>query len=59
MAIANLNEKYRIPGVVEFATGAGGLPVIMVSNQYATAIISIYGSYVLSYQPKAEKIYYG
>jgi len=55
MNISELNEKYRIAGEVEFTNGVSGLPVIVVSNQFATAIISIYGAHVLSYQPKGER----
>jgi len=55
MNIVELNEKYSIPGVIELSNGAGGLPVISISNQYATAMIALHGAHVLSYHPKGEK----
>jgi glucose-6-phosphate 1-epimerase len=55
MTIAELNEKYRIQGEVEFSTGAGGLPVIVISNQFATALIFLHGAHIVSFQPKGEK----
>ena len=55
MTIGELNEKHGFAGHLEFAEGKGGLTVITVDNQYASATISLYGAHVLSFQPKGEK----
>jgi glucose-6-phosphate 1-epimerase len=54
MDISELNEKYRVAGEIEFSTGTGGLPVIVISNQHATSLIFLHGAHVVSYQPKGS-----
>jgi glucose-6-phosphate 1-epimerase len=55
MNLTALNQKFGIDEHVLFSTGEGGLPVAIVTNKYATAIISLYGAQVLSYIPSGEK----
>jgi glucose-6-phosphate 1-epimerase len=55
MNLTALNQKFGIGEQIIFSTGEGGLPVAIIRNQYATAIISLYGAHVLSYIPSGEK----
>ena len=34
--------------------GKGGFPTLKIDNEYATALITLYGAQVLSYKPKLE-----
>jgi glucose-6-phosphate 1-epimerase len=52
MDLANLNSRFGIPDQVEFVSGEGDFPMIQVTNNFATAAISVYGGQVLSFQPK-------
>lgn len=54
MTCAALNQDYAIAGQLQFIEPHQGLPWIAVDNDYATAVISVYGGQVLSYQPKTE-----
>lgn len=51
MNISQLNDRYGIPGRVNFKIGDGGLPFIQVQNQSASALISLYGGQILSFKP--------
>lgn len=51
MDLAQLNSEYGIAGQVEFVSGKGDFPHIQVTNDKATALISVYGGQVLSFQP--------
>lgn len=55
MTIAELNNKFGIPGNIKFYAGPGDLPMIDISNQFANCIISIYGAQLISYHPVNEK----
>ncbi|UEG49757.1 D-hexose-6-phosphate mutarotase [Ferruginibacter lapsinanis] len=55
MTIAELNQQHGIAGQVSFSEGTGGLPFVTITNEFATAKISLYGAHVTSYQPKGEK----
>jgi glucose-6-phosphate 1-epimerase len=55
MELTALNQKFGIGEQILFSTGEGGLPVAIITNKYATAIISLYGAQVLSYIPAGEK----
>lgn len=55
MDIALLNKKYGIVGKLEFTLGQGGLPIAIITNEFANASVSIYGAHVLSYQPKGQE----
>ena len=52
MDLAQLNSDYGIPGQLEFVSGKGEFPYIQITNDQATAVISVYGGQVLSFQPK-------
>ena len=52
MDLAQLNSDYGISGQLEFTSGKGDFPYIQVTNGLATALISVYGGQVLSFQPK-------
>jgi len=53
--LASLNKKYGIAGRIEFTSGLGGLPVAIITNEFAKATVSIYGAHVLSYRPKDQE----
>jgi len=53
--LASLKKKYGIPGKIEFTLGQGGLPVAIITNEFAKATVSIYGAHVLSYRPKGQE----
>jgi len=55
MTIAELNQKYAIPGHIEFANGKGGLPTAIIKNKLAFSEVSLYGAHVLKYLPNHEK----
>src|SRR3954447_23164495 len=54
MNIEQLNNNYGITDRIKFIEGTGGFPYIRVDNPKASAIISVYGGQVLSYQPANE-----
>ncbi|MCK5851140.1 MAG: D-hexose-6-phosphate mutarotase [Kiritimatiellae bacterium] len=47
-----LNEEFGITGNIEFVTGPGGLPQLCITNDFATATITLHGAQVLSFQPR-------
>lgn len=51
MNIEQLNKKYGIEKQIVFKEGEGGLPFIHVTNEKASALISIYGGQVLAFRP--------
>jgi glucose-6-phosphate 1-epimerase len=55
MNIEQLNTDFAIPGHLSIEIGEGGLPFIKVSNEYATASISVYAGQVLAYQPVTQE----
>ena len=54
MDIEKLNSKYGIAGQLKFVKGSGDFPFIQISNDSATALISVYAAQVLSFQPVEE-----
>ncbi|MEK7792018.1 MAG: D-hexose-6-phosphate mutarotase [Pseudomonadota bacterium] len=54
MTIEQLNAKYRIADQLRFIEGKGGLPMIQVNTDKATALISIHAGQVLSFRPGNE-----
>lgn len=54
MDIDQLNIEYGIAGQLQFVKGNGSLPVILINNRSATALISVYAAQVLSFQPAKE-----
>jgi glucose-6-phosphate 1-epimerase len=55
MNIGQLNIDYGIAGQIKFIEGEGGLPFINISNQSATALVSLHGGQILSYKPIEEE----
>jgi glucose-6-phosphate 1-epimerase len=54
MNVSQLNNEHGITDHIKFIEGTGGFPYIRVDNAKASAIISVYGGQVLSYQPANE-----
>ncbi|MES2431818.1 MAG: D-hexose-6-phosphate mutarotase [Bacteroidota bacterium] len=55
MTTAQLNQKFGIEGKIFFSDGKGNLPEVTITNEYAAAVISLYGAHVISYQPTEQK----
>ena len=54
----SIDTKYQphfIKNKLNIIDGKGGIPFIEINNQYASALISIYGAQLLSYKPKLKK----
>ncbi len=54
MDTEQLNARFGIRNHVIFKTGAGGLPFISVRNRHATALVSLHGGQILSYEPVSQ-----
>jgi glucose-6-phosphate 1-epimerase len=55
--IAELSQRFALPGVAEIQEGQGGLPKVVVSLPEATAEIYLHGSQVTSWRPAgAEEV---
>lgn len=54
MTIRALNEQFGKSKQIEFST-KGDLPIVTLTNQHATAVISLYGAQVISYIPVGEE----
>lgn len=54
MNIEQLDKDYAIPGQLTFIAGKGGLPMIQINSDKASALISLYAGQVLSYRPAGE-----
>jgi glucose-6-phosphate 1-epimerase len=55
MNIDQLNIDYGITDQIKFIEGEGGFPFINISNQSATALVSLHGGQILSYKPIDEE----
>jgi glucose-6-phosphate 1-epimerase len=55
MNLTELNQKFSIDGHIKFIAGEGDLPMAVIGNKYATAMVSLYGAQVLSYKPIGEE----
>jgi len=53
--IADLNDRFAVPGQLEFAAGPGGLPVARIENEHASASVALLGGHVLTYQPRGQE----
>jgi len=51
MNVSELNNKYSIDEILDITEEHSGFPFIKIKNQYASAVISLYGGQVLSYAP--------
>ena len=49
--IAELNQRFAIPGVAQIAAGNGGLPRISITTSTAAAEIYLHGAQVTSWRP--------
>ncbi len=49
--ISEWNERFGLPGVAEVVSGQGGLAVVRVTSQAATAEIYLHGAQVTSWKP--------
>jgi glucose-6-phosphate 1-epimerase len=57
MNVSELNEEFSLDGILDITEAHSGFPVIKINNQYASAVISLYGGQVLSYvQRDAEEL---
>lgn len=54
MSLEQLNSEYGIEGQVEIVEGEGGFPLIKITNDQATAEVSVYAGHVLSFRPATE-----
>jgi len=50
-----LNTRFAIPDQLEFIEGKGHLPVAIITNRHAKAIVSLYGAQVLSFVPDGQR----
>jgi D-hexose-6-phosphate mutarotase len=48
--ITELNSRFTLDGI-KFIAGAGALPVIEITNSFASATIALHGAHVMSYTP--------
>lgn len=55
MTIADLNQKFGIPGTLVFFDGQGSLPCVRITNSFATCELSLYGAHVFSYKPAGQQ----
>lgn len=54
MDIQQLNSNFGIAKQLEIVSGSSGFPLINIRNNHATAVISLYGGQVLSFQPQDQ-----
>jgi len=54
MSIEQWNTEFGISGQLRFIEGVGGLPFVEISNENATATVSVYAGQLLSYLPADE-----
>jgi len=54
--IKDLNKNFSIDSIqhLNFKMGDGGIPLVEIENEFATAVISLQGAHVLSWVPKGE-----
>jgi len=50
MNVSELNKEYSLDGILEITEAHSGFPFIKIKNQHASAVISLYGGQVLSYE---------
>ena len=54
MDIDSLNQRFGIPRQATFREGAGGLPILAITNTHGTVELTPYGGHILSYQPTGQ-----
>ncbi len=58
MNVDKLNNDFSLQGkgnTLHFKTGKGGITIVEIQNQHASAIISLQGAHILSWIPKGEE----
>jgi len=55
-SIAELDSRFRIPGVAQLATGNGNLPKVQVSAPSASGEIYLHGAHVTSWKPAGAEV---
>src|ERR1700677_1833339 len=55
MTITELNNQFGRFDQIKFSITKGDLPIAILTNQYGSATVSLYGAQVLSYIPKGEE----
>ena len=50
MSVADLNDTHAIDGHLDIVEGPGGLPVINVRNDFASARIALHGAHVMDFR---------
>ncbi|MEO6422462.1 MAG: D-hexose-6-phosphate mutarotase [Candidatus Nitrotoga sp.] len=53
--VTTLNQKFAIPGQLEFAEDASGLVIACIANRQAQSTISLQGAHVMTFEPVGEK----
>jgi len=53
--LASINQRFALPGHVEFKEGPGGLAVAEIANAHATAMIALQGAHVMTYEPRGQE----
>ena len=53
--LAQLNQRFALPGQLVFKTGPENFPVAEIVNEHALVLVSIYGGQVLMYQPLGQE----
>jgi D-hexose-6-phosphate mutarotase len=51
-SLQDLQKQFGIPGIVKFAAGANGLPMIGVTSDLASADIYLHGGHITHFQPR-------
>jgi D-hexose-6-phosphate mutarotase len=49
-----LNQRFAIPGHVQFKEGPGGLVVAEIANAHAESMIALQGAHVMTFQPRGQ-----
>jgi glucose-6-phosphate 1-epimerase len=53
--LTSLNQRFALPGHVEFKEGPGGLAVAAIANAHATATIALQGAHVMTYELRGQE----
>ncbi|CAH1904893.1 putative glucose-6-phosphate 1-epimerase [Candidatus Nitrotoga sp. HW29] len=53
--VTTLNQKFAIPGQLEFTEDVSGLIIVRIANKQAQATIALQGAHVMTFEPVGEK----
>ncbi len=53
--VTTLNQKFAIPGQLEFTEDESGLIIARIANKQAQSTISLQGAHVMTFEPAGEK----